>query len=277
MQDSDQDIQPTRSDLSSSSDPIDFNKCFGQLLRHARKDRGWSQKDLANKLTDMAPDNAVSQQAVGHWEQGRMLPKKDKWLILEQLFSENSELIQFVKNNQPTDYKRRSSIITYMASEPDHHRQNLPLPLRTASKLLVELESCLPTRYQKHLHWPFLENERRSAATYVSDKLALEVKRMPSPRWDERDIYASLFNLLKLKKSLPESGPHPDAYILMLIGPSPENLSLHHKVYRDAALFDIVVEYRSDIDGVVESIKTVEEYGVDSLWEPDPDRLHDDY
>lgn len=59
---------------------------FSEKLQKLRKERGWSQEELANKIT-------VSRQAVSKWELGTAVPDTDNIVQLSELFGVTTDFL----------------------------------------------------------------------------------------------------------------------------------------------------------------------------------------
>ena len=59
---------------------------FPEKLQKLRKERGWSQEELANRIT-------VSRQAVSKWELGTAVPDTDNIVQLSELFGVTTDYL----------------------------------------------------------------------------------------------------------------------------------------------------------------------------------------
>lgn len=59
---------------------------FPEKLQKFRKERGWSQEELANRIT-------VSRQAVSKWELGTAVPDTDNIVQLSELFGVTTDYL----------------------------------------------------------------------------------------------------------------------------------------------------------------------------------------
>ena len=67
---------------------------FPEKLQKLRKERGWSQEELANRIT-------VSRQAVSKWELGTAVPDTDNIVQLSELFGVTTDYL--IKDNLDCD------------------------------------------------------------------------------------------------------------------------------------------------------------------------------
>ena len=72
---------------------------FPEKLQKLRKERGWSQEELANRIT-------VSRQAVSKWELGTAVPDTDNIVQLSELFGVTTDYL--IKDGQRRGHPRSS-------------------------------------------------------------------------------------------------------------------------------------------------------------------------
>lgn len=78
-------------------------KRVGNFIKQLRKEKGYSQEQLSNKLYDM--DVAVSTNAISQWERGETVPDVSNLLTLADLFNVSVDELLDGKRYEKVDYK----------------------------------------------------------------------------------------------------------------------------------------------------------------------------
>ena len=88
---------------------MDFmnNLSFGEKLASLRKEKGWSQEELANKLN-------VSRQAVSKWESNNAYPETDKIATICKLFNSSMDELIGLKSEKSNKNNFSSKINYYI-------------------------------------------------------------------------------------------------------------------------------------------------------------------
>lgn len=114
-----------------------MKESFGKRLSGLRKERGWTQEEMASKLN-------VSAQAISKWENDSSLPDLDMLLALAALFETSTDALlgkepsQIVEITPKTkrDLNKLVFRIRIISVDGDKVNVNLPMPL-----VLVALET----------------------------------------------------------------------------------------------------------------------------------------
>ena len=89
-------------------------EAFRQALAHVRREHGWSQRQLAERL-------GVSHSTVAFWEQGKTLPTASKVADLERALGMNSGILARLLGYVPLETMRRemANVLDAIMSDPE--------------------------------------------------------------------------------------------------------------------------------------------------------------
>jgi transcriptional regulator with XRE-family HTH domain len=92
----------------------DQRDAFRQALRHARQERGWSQRRLAQQV-------GVSHSAISSWERGSSLPEPANVVDLERALSLESGMLARMLGYMPLETMRRElrTVLDAIMADPD--------------------------------------------------------------------------------------------------------------------------------------------------------------
>lgn len=92
----------------------------GRRIQAARDERGWSQTQLADALTEaLNGRSTVSQSTVSAWESGESVPTMKKWPIVEQVLElQPGSLSRFYGGETPTDWQQASAVPEAISGDP---------------------------------------------------------------------------------------------------------------------------------------------------------------
>lgn len=240
---------------------------FGEALKLERDERGLSQKQLADLV------GGTTQQAVAHWEAGRMYPRPDKWAKLIEIFGKDSLLAEFAQQRGQRTERTRSVILdSSPGSAQEYDRTTVSDPGRDTPEVsrcpvTEEIKRFLPPAYHCHLDRPVGASLNRLELDYLSDRLAVELRRIPSQGLHQQIIDRGLHYLNKARLLL--ANDPPEVFVLILIGQNPDNWTLVRRALADAALFGVEVVLKGSVAEAAELIAGVEAEGVSFLFNAD--------
>ena len=247
---------------------------FGESLRHERAVHRWSQRELAERI-------GASQQAIAHWENGRMFPRPEKWAKLREVFGDDSPVAHFALRGQRLTARPKSAIMT---NEHAVVGSGIAGGARTLAKcldnqetppLLGDLKEFLPTPYRANVDKRIFKLGHRLELDYLSDHLAVEIKpiRSASP---QTAVNLGLYQLNKARLLLTDKPPEEIDFVLILVGDVPDNLGLLKRSTSDALLFGIELVVVPNMVKAGEFIHAAEKQGLRNIMAAD-DGDDDDY
>jgi transcriptional regulator with XRE-family HTH domain len=100
--------------MSTAVTTNDQRDAFRQALRHARQERGWSQRRLAQQV-------GVSHSAISSWERGSSLPEPANVVDLERALSQESGTLARMLGYMPLGTMRRElrTVLDAIMADPD--------------------------------------------------------------------------------------------------------------------------------------------------------------
>lgn len=258
-------------------------KEFGAALKIERKKYGYTQETLAKLV-------GASQQAVGHWEKGRMLPRASKWARLIQVFGPASLLTEFVERGQIRqqtaeysrdrerdhhltgvfDAKQSDSGLVDQPSATNVDRET-PNPFLEKKIIWANLRTWLPVSVTLPLGINLLENigkriKNRITLDYLSDRLAVDIRCIPE-QGVQLTFDLGFHHLNKARLLLGER--QPETFVLVLIGPTMAYQPQLRRAYEDASLFNIEVVAYPDFMTACRFIGQAEISGFESCFSED--------
>lgn len=247
---------------------------FGESLRHERAAHRWSQRELAERI-------GASQQAIAHWENGRMLPRREKFAKLLDLFGHDSPVANFALRGQRLTARPKSAIMTnvhaVVGSGTAGGTRTLAkcLDSQETAPLLGDLKEFLPDPYRVSVDKRIFKLGHRLELDYLSNHLAVEIKpiRSGSP---QTAVSLGLHQLNKARLLLADKPPEEIDFVLILVGDVPDNLGLLKRSTSDALLFGIELIVVPNMAKAGEFIYAAETQGLRNIMAAD-DGDDDDY
>lgn len=229
-------------DMAPVSDAaVPGSERFGLALKLERKKRKYSQKQLADLV-------GASQQAVAHWEKGRMLPRAEKGAKLIEIFGASSPLAYFVRIGSHLAYldspeardlffgKMRNESVVIDGSASDRKTRSASFSRIDVLGVREEIKTRLPPYLQINTGRLIRSPGYHLEIDYLSERLAVEFRHLHD-RWSSNAISLGIHQLNKARHLLRES--IPEAFVLIVIGFMPDNLDPVKRALAEAALFDI--------------------------------------
>ena len=147
---------------------------FPEKLQKLRKERGWSQEELANRIT-------VSRQAVSKWELGTAVPDTDNIVQLSELFGVTTDYL--IKAGLDSDYFTQPGKLWRLMSAEDQRAT-----CENTARAMGDSALFIKQRHVRNCSYADPEYGKGVAkALGIDYEEALKAEDPAHPTWDPRN------------------------------------------------------------------------------------------
>lgn len=111
---------------------------LGEKIIHLRKQREWSQEELASQL-------GISRQSVSKWESGASIPDLDKIISMSSLFGVSTDYLlkEEIQQEAPPIVREKEEMDSLRSVSLDEATAFLELTRKTAAKIACGISCCI--------------------------------------------------------------------------------------------------------------------------------------